>query len=89
MDNEKCKSERELAVQEVNREFLHSVSRIADRLKAIRRDLKNLREHVTSDMNNMEEDISMLSNALESLSSDLLTRMYNLKENKDKDVEEI
>ena len=87
MESEQCKSEREKAVEEINREFLHSVSRIADRLKTIKRDLKDLKEDLNSDLNNMEEDISLLSNALENLSSDLLTRMYSIKEKKN--VEEI
>ena len=63
--------------KKLSREYLHSVSRIGDRLKTLQRDLKNLREDLGRDLTDMEEDTQMLSDAFDSLFNDLLTRIHN------------
>ena len=61
----------------LSREYLHSISRIGDRLKLLRRDLSNMREEVHRDLEDMEEDVQMLSDAFDSLFNDLLTRIQD------------
>jgi hypothetical protein len=63
--------------KKLSREYLHSISRIGDRLKMLRRDLTNMREEVHRDLEDMEEDVQMLSDAFDSLFNDLLTRIHN------------
>lgn len=53
------------------REFLHSLSRISDRIKTLTRDMQEMREDLMKDLKNVEEDLNMLSNALDSLFQDM------------------
>ena len=55
-----------------DREYLHSMSRIGDRLKTLKRDLKNFREDLSRDVTDMENDVQMLSDAFDSLFQDRL-----------------
>lgn len=73
--------------KKLSREYLHSISRIGDRLKMLRRDLNNMREEVNRDLGDMEEDVQMLSDAFDSLFNDLLTRIHNT--DRKHEVEEI
>lgn len=78
---------KELAEARLTREFLHSISRIGDRLKVLKRDIKNLREDVARDLTDMEEDAQMLSDAFDSMFGDILTKMHDV--DKKHDVEEV
>lgn len=69
---------KELAEARLTREFLHSISRIGDRLKVLKRDIKNLREDVARDLTDMEEDAQMLSDAFDSMFGDILTKMHDV-----------
>ena len=72
---------------EFSREYMHSISRIGDRLKVLKRDLNNLREDVTRDLLDMEEDAKMLSDAFDSFFGDCLNKMHDPK--RKHDVEEV
>jgi len=59
-----------------DREYLHSMSRIGDRLKTLKRDLKNFREDLSRDVTDMENDVQMLSDAFDSLFQDRLEEVW-------------
>jgi len=72
---------------EFNREYMHSISRIGDRLKVLRRDLNNLREDVVRDLLDMEEDTRMLSDAFDSFFGDYLNQIHD--DERKHEVEEV
>jgi len=55
----------------LTREYLHSISRIGDRLKGLQRDIKRQKEELAY----MEEDVTLLSEAFDSLFNDLMKRL--------------
>ena len=52
------------------REYLHSVSRIGDRLKMLKRDICKMKDELTY----MEEDVELLANAFDTLFKDFIDR---------------
>ena len=79
--------DKEVLARNFDREYLHSISRIGDRLKVLTRDLKNTREDMVRDLTDMEEDVQMLSGAFDSLFRDHLNKVHDI--NKVHRVEEI
>jgi len=71
----------------ITREYLHSISRIGDRIKMLNRDVKNMRTEVDKDLSDMEEDLQMLSQAFDSLLADFTNKIKGNQ--KTWDVEEI
>ena len=68
------------------REYLHSVSRIGDRLKMLRRDMSKQKK----ELEYMEEDVQLLANAFDSLFEDLMNRLgSDFDGNIKQDVEEV
>jgi len=71
----------------ITREYLHSISRIGDRIKMLNRDVKNMRTELDKDLSDMEEDLQMLSQAFDSLLADFTDK---IKDNQETwDVEEV
>jgi flagellar hook-associated protein FlgK len=72
--------------EDKRREFLHSLSRISDRMKTLKRDMQEMREELIKDLKNVEEDLNMLSSALDSLFQDMAEKtsenkkLWNTKE---------
>ena len=54
------------------REFFHSISRLIDRAKQAKKDIKRLRDDTAKDFSNIEDDFGMILRALESFLNDLL-----------------
>ena len=70
----------------LTREYLHSVSRIGDRLKMLRRDMNKQKK----ELEYMEEDVQLLADAFDTLFKDLMDRMGNkFDSDKKQDVEEV
>ena len=70
----------------LTREYLHSISRIGDRLKMLRRDMSKQKK----EMEYMEEDVQLLADAFDSLFADLVKRLgKNFNTDKEQEVEEI
>ena len=70
----------------LSREYLHSISRIGDRLKMLRRDMNKQKK----ELEYMEEDVQLLSDAFDSLFADLMDRLgKTFDEDKEHDVEEV
>ena len=71
---------------QLTREYLHSISRIGDRLKMLRRDLSKQKK----ELEYMEEDVQLLSDAFDSLFTDLIERLGKRFKKEDRqEVEEI
>jgi hypothetical protein len=66
----------------LDREYLHSVSRIGDRLKMLKRDVVKMKDELCY----MEEDIQLLADAFDTLFTDLISE---IKEKIDYPTEEI
>jgi len=70
----------------LTREYLHSISRIGDRLKMLQRDMAKQKKEIEY----MEEDVQLLSEAFDSLFSDLMESLNKAFDNNIKqDVEEV
>ena len=70
----------------LTREYLHSISRIGDRLKMLRRDMSKQK----TELQYMEEDVQLLSDAFDSLFADLMDRFGNTFDKNDElNVEEV
>ncbi len=70
----------------LTREYLHSISRIGDRLKMLKRDMTKQKK----ELEYMEEDVQLLSDAFESLFNDLMKRLSKKFNKEDElDVEKI
>jgi len=70
----------------LTREYLHSISRIGDRLKMLKRDMSKQK----TELQYMEEDVQLLSDAFDSLFTDLMSRLErNFDEKDEHNVEEI
>jgi len=70
----------------LTREYLHSISRIGDRLKMLRRDMNKQKK----ELEYMEEDVQLLADAFDSLFADLMDRLgKTFDEDKKQDVEKV
>jgi len=70
----------------LTREYLHSISRIGDRLKLLKRDICKQKK----ELEYMEEDVQLLAEAFDTLFVDLMERLgKNFDHNKKQDVEEV
>lgn len=55
----------------VDREYLHSISRIGDRLKMLKRDISKMKDELSY----MQEDVQLLSDAFDSMFTDLINKL--------------
>ena len=70
----------------LTREYLHSISRIGDRLKLLKRDICKQKK----ELEYMEEDVQLLAEAFDTLFVDLMERLgKNFDHTKKQDVEEV
>jgi len=70
----------------LTREYLHSISRIGDRLKLLKRDICKQKK----ELEYMEEDVQLLAEAFDTLFVDLMERLgKRFDHNKKQDVEEV
>ena len=70
----------------LTREYLHSISRIGDRLKLLKRDICKQKK----ELEYMEEDVQLLAEAFDTLFVDLMERLgKSFDHNKKQDVEEV
>ena len=70
----------------LTREYLHSISRIGDRLKMLQRDMNKQKQEIVY----MEEDVQLLSDAFDSLFADLVQELEKrFNKNAEHKVEEV
>jgi len=70
----------------LTREYLHSISRIGDRLKMLRRDMNKKKKEIEY----MEEDVQLLADAFDSLFQDLVQELEKrFNKNDDHKVEKV
>ena len=84
---EKDSKSKEKSVKNIlTREYLHSISRIGDRLKLLKRDICKQKK----ELEYMEEDVQLLAEAFDTLFIDLMERLgKKFDQIKKQDVEEV